>query len=95
MSRLFESFEFLGRRWDARVLEAMSLRSVFIWLVPTLLLLGVEVALTTYDYFHLHRVSWPIVLNMVVFGLIAYRYTRIIYRSLGHPEKSSSHETTP
>ena len=94
MSRLFESFEFLGRTWDTRVLEGMSLRSVFFWLLVSLWLLGADIALTAYDFFHLHRASWPIVLNIAVFGLIAFRFARIIYRSLAPTEKSSSSETT-
>ena len=94
MSRLFESFELLGRGWEARIRESMSLRSIFIWLLVSLLLLGAEIALTAYDLFQFHRVSWPIVMNMAVFGLIAFRYARIIYRSLGRPEKTSSSETT-
>jgi hypothetical protein len=94
MSRLFESFEFLGRTWETRVLEGMSLRSVFVWLLVSLWLLGADVALTAYDFFHLHRVAWPIVLNMAFFGVIAFRLSRIIYRSLAPTEKSSSSETT-
>jgi hypothetical protein len=94
MSRLFESFEFLDRRWESRVRESMSRRSIFSWLLLSVLLLGVEAALTAYDLFHLHRVSWPIVMNMAVFGLIAIRYARIIYRSLSQTEKSSSSKTT-
>jgi hypothetical protein len=94
MSRLFESFEFLDRRWDARVLEGMSLRSVFLCLLLYVVILCMDTAVTAYDYFHLHRVSWPIVFNIAVFGPIAYRFARIIYRSLGSPEKSSSSQTT-
>jgi hypothetical protein len=94
MSRLFESFEFLDRRWEARVLEGMSLRSVFVWLLASLLLLGVDFALTTYDFFHLHRVNWPLASNLAIFGLSAFRFARIIYRSLAPTEKSSSSETT-
>jgi len=94
MSRLFESFELLDRRWESRIRESMSLRSIFVWLLASLFLVSVEAALTTYNFFHLHRVSWPIVLNMAVFGLIAFRYARIIYRSLGYTEKSSSSEST-
>jgi len=94
MSRLFESFEFLDRGAESRIRESMSLRSIFFSLLASLLILGVEAALTTYEFFHLHRVSWPIVLNMAFFGLFAFRFARIIYRSLGHTEKSSSSATT-
>jgi hypothetical protein len=84
MSRLFESFESLGRRWDARVLEGMSLRSVFLWLLVSVVLLCMDTAVTIYDVFHLHRVSWLIVSNLALFGVLAFRFARIIYRSLGH-----------
>jgi hypothetical protein len=94
MSRLFESFEFLDRRWESRIRENMSLRSIFIGLLVSVLLLGAEIVLIAYEVFHLHRVSWPIVMNIAVFGLIAFRYARIIYRSLGHTEKASSSEST-
>ncbi len=83
MSRLLESFEFLDRGWDVRVLEGQSLRSVFLWLLPLMFLLGVDTAFMAYQIFHLHRLNWSIVFNLLVFGLIACRYARIIYRRLG------------
>jgi hypothetical protein len=83
MSRLFESFEFLDRGWDIRVLESQSLRSVFLWLLPLIFVLGADTAVTTYQIFHLHRLNWSIVFNLPVLGLIAFRYARIIYRRLG------------
>jgi hypothetical protein len=82
MSRLFESFEFLDRGWDARVLEAQSLRSVFLWLLAIVFLLGADAAFLTYQVVHLHRLDWSIVLNLVILGFIAFRYARIIYRRL-------------
>jgi len=82
MSRLFESFEFLDRGWDIRALENQSLRSVFLWLLPPLFLLGADTVIETYVIFHSHRLNWPIVFNLPVIGLLAFRYARIIYRRL-------------
>jgi hypothetical protein len=44
MSRLFESFEFLDRGWDVRVLESQSLRSIFLWLLPLVFSVGAMTA---------------------------------------------------
>jgi hypothetical protein len=82
MSRLFESFEFLDRGWDIRALESQSLRSVFLWLLPLLFLLGADTAIEAYVIFHLHRFNWSIAFNVPVVGLLAFRYARIIYRRL-------------
>ena len=82
MSRLFESFEFLDRGWDVRVLENQSVRTVFLWLLPLLFLLGAETLLEAYDIFRLHRFNWSIAFNLPVIGLLAFRYARIIYRRL-------------
>jgi hypothetical protein len=83
MSRLFESFGFLNRGWDVRILENQSLRSVFLWLLPLIFLLGADTAITAYQIFHLHRFNWSIIFNLPVVGLISFRYARIIYRRLG------------
>jgi hypothetical protein len=42
MSRIFESFEFLDKGWDIRALENQSVRSVFLWLLPLLFVLGAD-----------------------------------------------------
>ena len=82
MSRLLESFEFLDRGWDIRALENQSLRSMFLWLLPLLFLLGADAFLEAYEIFHLHRLNWSIAFNLPVIGLIAFRYARLIYRRL-------------
>jgi hypothetical protein len=82
MRRLFESFEFLDRGWDIRALEDQSLRSVFLWLLPLLFLLGADTSITAYLILHLHRFNWSIIFNLPVVGLLAFRYARIIYRQL-------------
>ena len=82
MSRLFESFEFLDRGWDVRVLEAQSLRAVFLCLLPLLLILGADIAVVAYQIFRLHHFDWSSSANLVVCGALAFRYTRLIYRRL-------------
>jgi len=84
MSRLFESFEFLDRGWDVRALENQSIRSVFLWLLPLLFLLGADTAATLYVLFHFHHLNWSIIFNTPVVGLFAFRYARIVYRRLPH-----------
>jgi hypothetical protein len=83
MSRLFESFEFLDKGWDVRVLESQSLRSIFLWLLPLVFVLGADTALMTYQIFHLHRLNWSMVFNLPVLTLLAVRYARLVYRRLG------------
>ena len=83
MSRMFESFEFLDRGWDVRVLESQPLRSIFLWLLPLVFSLGAITALMAYQIFHLHRLNWSMVLNLPVNTLLAFRYARLIYRRLG------------
>ncbi len=82
MSRLFESFEFLDRSWDVRVLENQSLRSVFLWLIPLLLLLGVDTGIGAFQFFRFHHFSWSIVFDLSAYGFIAFRLARMIYRRL-------------
>jgi hypothetical protein len=84
MPRLFESFDYLNRDWDSRILEHQSLRSVFVWLVVVLILSGADAAIVSYGLFRHSRVDWPVVLNLVLFVVIASRSIRLIYRRLGH-----------
>jgi hypothetical protein len=82
MSRLFESFELLDQRWDARALKYQSVRTVFLWLLPLLFLLGAEALAEAYDVFRLHRFDWSLAFSFPVIGSIAFGYARIIYRRL-------------
>jgi hypothetical protein len=82
MSRLFESFEFLDRGWDIRVLENQSLRSVFLWLLPLVFLLGADTAIESYLIVHLRRFNGEMAFNLPVVGFLAFRYARMIYRRL-------------
>lgn len=83
MSRLFESFEFLDRGWDVRALESQSLRSMFLWLLPLMFVLGADTVVMIYQIFRLHHLNWSIAFNLPVLILIAFRYARLIYRRLG------------
>lgn len=83
MSRLFESFEYLDRGWDVRVLETCSLRRLFAWLILLVFVLGADVAITAYPAFRFHRFDWTEALNMLAVGIVAFRYSRLIYRRLG------------
>jgi len=83
MSRLFESFEFLDRGWDVRALESQSLRSIFLWLLPLVFVLGADTFVMIYQLFHAHHLNWSMTFNLPVVALLAFRYARLIYRRLG------------
>jgi hypothetical protein len=82
MSRLFESFDYLDRGWDVRMLESQSLRSVFVWLLILTFVLGAGFALTAYQVFQLHRFNWLEAANLLLWGVMALRYSRLVYRRL-------------
>jgi hypothetical protein len=83
MSRLFESFEYLDRGWDVRVLENSSLRSVFLWLLILAFVLGMDAVVVAYQVAHFHRFNWSEALNIFVGCLLAVQYSRAFYRRLG------------
>jgi hypothetical protein len=82
MSRLFESFDFQNRSWDVRVLESLSLRSVFVCAVASLFLLGFVVAVVTYEIVRLHRFEWSNFIILPIVGLTTFRCARLVYRRL-------------
>ena len=84
MSRLFESFEYLDRGWDVRVLESCSLRRLFVMLFVLTFLLGGNFALTLYAAFRLHHFNLYEGIYMLFWGILAFRYSRVIYRRLNH-----------
>jgi hypothetical protein len=83
MSPLFESFNFLDRGWDVRTLENQSLRSVFLWLVLLLFLIGALTAQAMHQLLRLHHFDWLSVIVLANLGLFAFRSVRLIYRRLG------------
>jgi hypothetical protein len=82
MSRLFESFEYLDRGWDVRVLENCSARWLFVATVLLVFILGMDVSVTVFQGFRFHRFNWTEALNMLLVGILAFRYSRLIYRRL-------------
>jgi hypothetical protein len=83
MSRPLESFEFLSRGWDVRILEGLSLRSVFVMLLVDLFILGALAALSIYGIFHLHRFEWTTAMIGFVLLVPVLRYIPLVYRRLG------------
>lgn len=84
MSRVFESFEFLDRGWDIRILERQSISTLFVVLLVCLLMLGMLASAVLYSVFRLHRFNWAIAMLLLVFGISGFRYSRLIYRRLDH-----------
>jgi hypothetical protein len=82
MSRPLESFEWLNRGGDERLLEAQSLRSVFIVLLLDLFMLGMLTSMMLYDVLHLHRFSWTNAGLLLVFVIPVFRLSRLVYRRL-------------
>jgi len=83
MSRPLESFEFLNRGWDIRILEAQSLRSVFVVLLLDMFMLGMLTFMTLYEAVRLHRFNWSTAFLFPVFLLAVFRYAPLVYRRLG------------
>ena len=83
MSRLFESFEYLDRGWDVRVLENCPLRRLFVMVLLIAFVLGTDVSVIAYQAFRFHHFNWTEALNMLAMGILAFRYSRLIYRRLG------------
>ena len=83
MSRPLESFEFLNRGWDIRILETQSLRSVFVLLLLALFMLGMLTSVTIYEAVRLHRFNWSTAFLFPVFILAVFRYAPLVYRRLG------------
>jgi bacteriorhodopsin len=83
MSHLFESFKFMDRGRDVRELENQSLRSMFLWLLAALFVLGMLTSMMIDGLFRLHRFSWSIALAFPALIFLAFRLSRLIYRRLG------------
>ncbi len=83
MSRPFESFEFLNRSWDVRVLENQSLRSLFVWVLVYSFFLGMLITITMYELVRLHHFNWSNAILFLTYILLGFRYSRLIYRRLG------------
>jgi hypothetical protein len=82
MSRLFESFEYLDRGWDVRALEGQSLRRVFVCLLLFAMLMGADLAVLGFTAVRSGQLNWVEILNIVMIGLLGFRYGRAFYRRL-------------
>lgn len=82
MSRPLESFEFMNRGWDVRLLEGQSPRSIFVWLLLDVFILGMLTSMVVFDAFRLHRFDWSTAILLPVFHLPVIRYSPLVYRRL-------------
>lgn len=80
---LFDSFTFLNRSQDERVLENQSARSVFVGLLILLFLFGANAGLAMYRLIRLHRFDWSEALVLTALGILVFPSARVIYRQLG------------
>jgi hypothetical protein len=83
MSRPLESFEFLNRGWDIRILETHSLRSVFVRAWLDWFMLGMLTSMTSPEAVHLHRFNGSTAFLFPVFILAVFRYAAVVYCRLG------------
>lgn len=82
MSPVFESFEYLNRSSETRMLENVSLRSTFLWLLLGLFVLGMLAGVELFSLVRLNRFDWTMALVSLAAMLNVFRQARIIYRSL-------------
>lgn len=82
MSRLFESFETLDRGWDVRALEGQSQGRVFVWLLVMAFIIGADAAVVSFFAIRSHHFVWSAIVDLAVFLLIGFRYSRAFYRRL-------------
>jgi hypothetical protein len=82
MSRPFESFEFLNRGWDIRLLEGMSIRKVFVYLLLDVFMLGAWSSMIFYQTFRLHHFDWLNLMLLLALVLSVVRYSGTVYRKL-------------
>jgi hypothetical protein len=80
---LFESFSTLNRTWDDRVLEHLSVRTVFLCVLVSLFMLGADLSIVVYQAFRSHRFDWADLPILALLGIFCFRYARIVYRRLG------------
>lgn len=82
MSRLFESFEFLNRGWDVRVLEGQPPRTIFVFLLIDVFLLGAFTLMVIVNSVHMQRFEWGRGFLILTFILPVVRYSHLIWRRL-------------
>ena len=78
----FESFHFLDRGWDVRLLERWSPRAVFLWLLVMVFLLGMGAGIELHKLANYRRFEpWQVVI-FAVYAIFTLRYARVLYRRL-------------
>ena len=77
-----QSFEYLNRGWDIRLVENTSLRLVFVAVLINIFIAGALVAALSYDLVRFARFDWSAASALRVCGLPAVRYSTVIYRRL-------------
>lgn len=77
-----QSFEYLNRGWDIRLVENTSLRLVFVAVLINIFIAGALVAALSYDLVRFARFDWSAAIALLVCGLPAVRYSTVIYRRL-------------
>jgi hypothetical protein len=81
MSLPFESFDFLNRGWNVRLLEGLSLRKVFAFLLLDVFILGALTFMIIYEGFR-HRFNWASAMIFLTLALSVVRYSRVVWRRL-------------
>ena len=79
---LFESLGLMNRTREDRLLEHNSPRSIFIWLLLLIFLLGANAGLALYSAVRLHRFVWAEVSALPMLVIIVGPLIRTIYRQL-------------
>jgi hypothetical protein len=82
MSRPFESFDFLNRGWDVRLLEGISARKVFVFLLLDAFMLGAWSIMIIYEGFRFHRFDWLNAVLLLTFIFPVVRYSTLVYQRL-------------
>jgi len=72
------------RSLDDRVLEKQPLRSVFVWFLVSLFLLGADADLVVYLGFRFHRFPWSNLPVLAVLGIMSFRFALVIHRRRHH-----------
>jgi hypothetical protein len=81
MIRLFESVDSTDQGWD-RVFDGYSPRSVFLFLLAAVFVLGADIFAAVYKVVRHHSFDWSLILVLPVLGFNAVICARSIYRRL-------------
>jgi hypothetical protein len=82
MSHSSPSFQLLDSHHDSRADQVGSLRTLFVLLIVTLIVLGMVIGITLFRLIRLHYFDWTPGLIVLSNALGAFVLARIIYRQL-------------